>query len=126
MMEALRSTIAGYIFADGNIPMGIFNPNPLFTVVSAPDCEGFLQLVMDRLGDQLQDPKRVELPAVHRRLGNITWKQNGRLWSIEENGKRKYGGFTRYAGGVTVGPDEQPVFGSYESLEKCDVLEIID
>ena len=126
VVEALRSTIAGYIFADGNIPMGIFNPNPLFTVASVPDCEGYLRLVMDILGDSLRDPQRVELPAVHRRQGNLTWKQNGRLWAIEENGVRKYGGYTRYAGGITIGPDEPAVWGSYDSLEQCDVLEIID
>ena len=66
--------------------MGIFNPNPLFTVASVPDCEGYLRLVMDILGDSLRDPQRVELPAVHRRQGNLTWKQNGRLWAIR--GKR--------------------------------------
>ena len=126
VVEALRSTITGYIFVDGNIPMGIFNPNPLFTVVSVPDCEGFFQLVMDILGDQLKDPEPVELPIVHRTLRNITWKQNGRLWTIEEDGVRKYGGFTRYSGGITIGPDEKPVFGSYNALETCDYLEIID
>lgn len=126
IVERLRDTIAAYILEDGGIPQGIFNENPLYSVASYPDPEGFYDMVLCVLGDNWEDPRPVRVPAIHRKAGDLTWKQNGRLWALEKDGVRQYGGFTRYAGGLTVGPEERPVLGSYDSLESCDVLEIFD
>ncbi len=124
-LERLKDTLAAYVFADGAIPLGIFNPNPLFSVAGNPESGGWLMFVLDFLGDKMQDPKRVTVPAVHRTCQNITWKQNGPLWSIEEDGTRRYGGYSRYPAGVVIGPEEQPITGDFADLESPDVMEII-
>ena len=126
IVESLQDTIAAYVFEDGHIPQALFNPVPMFSVVSCPDGEGFYDLLLDVLGDNLQDPRPVQLPAIHRQAGEFTFKQNGRLWALEKDGVRQYGGYTRFAGGLTIGPDEKPIWGDYADLEQCDVLEIID
>ena len=129
IVEELHSTIAAYVFTDGNIPMAVFTENPLFSIVSNPSCATssyWPLLVLDMLGDRVKSPHRVEIPAIHRSLRNMTWKQNGRLWTVEEDGVRKYGGFTRYPAGITIGPDEAPVWGNYDMVEACDVEEILD
>lgn len=128
-VERLYDTVAAYVFTDGNIPMGVFNTNPLFSIVSSSCCttsSHWALYIVERLGEQLKSPQRVQLPAIHRTLRNMTWKQNGRLWAVEEDGVRKYGGFSRYPAGITVGPEEKPVWGSFDTLENCDVLEIVD
>ena len=125
-VEALRDTVAAYIFADGSIPQGLFHSDPLYAVATYPDPEGYYELVLQVLGDDWQDPRPVTPPALCRRAGNVTWKQNGPLWGIEKDGKRVYGGFSRFAGGVTLGPEEKPVWGDYEALEEYDLLEILE
>ncbi len=123
-LESLKDTLAAYVFADGTIPMGIFNPNPLFTVAETPDSGSWISFVMDFLGEDWQDPRPIKIPAIHRHHKNFTWKQNGRYWAIEEDGARKYGGFTRYVAGITVG-DELPIVGNFDLLSHADVTEII-
>ena len=126
VVEQLRSTIAAYTFSDGNIPMALCSKNPLFPAVSNPDCEGLLLLVLEVLGDNLKDPQRVEMPCIHRSHQNVTWKQKGRLWTIEADGVRQYGGFTRYPAGITIGPEETPVCGDFATLENADIQEIVE
>ena len=104
----------------------MFNPNPLFSVVTNPDNGWYIEFVMDVLGDDLVDPQPVEMPCIHRISGDITWKQQGALWAIEEKGERKYGGFARFPGGVVSGTDAKHVWGSYDALENPDVIETID
>ncbi|MBR3844919.1 MAG: hypothetical protein IKM39_05375 [Clostridia bacterium] len=127
IVEQLKDTVAAYVFVDGTIPMGIFNSNPVFSIASNSEGGGWAQFVMDELGeDNWHEPQRVELPCVHRRLGDFTWKQQERLWAIEEKGVRKFGGFTRYAAGVVKGPDAQLVEGSFDTLEAPDFIETLD
>ncbi len=126
MLERLKQTLAAYIFADGSIPLGIFNPNPLFTVAGNSDSGPWILYVMDLLGDDLKDPQPVAPLAIQRQHKNFTWKQKGALWAIEEDGVRKYGGFSRFAAGIAVGPEQQPVFGSFDQLEQIDILEIVE
>lgn len=125
-LESLKDTLAAYIFSDGTIPPGIFSPSPLFTLASSPATGAWLLFILDFLGDAVQDPRPVRVPSIHRQLDRMTWKTGNRLWSIEEDGVRRYGGYTRFPGGLTIGPDEKPIWGDYASLENCDVLEILD
>ena len=126
ILERLEETVAGYVFVDGMLPQGLLGKNPLFAIVSYPDIGWYPELIMDILGDRLRDPAPVKLPRLHRTHKNLTWKQDGRLWAIEEDGVRKYGGYARYDAGVVKGPDAPPVMGKFESLEEPDYLEIID
>lgn len=126
ILGELKKTVAAYVLADGCLPMGLFNPNPLFSVVSGPDIGWWPELIMDELGDDFRDPQPIQLPSIHRTYQNITWKQKGPLWSIEENGTRKYGGYTKYAAGVIKGPEAAPVRGSFATLDLADYHEIID
>ncbi len=126
ILERLHDTIAAYVYEDGSIPLGMFNPNPLFSVVTNPDNGWYIEFVMDVLGDDLADPQPVEMPCIHRISGDITWKQKGALWAIEEKGERKYGGFSRFPGGVVSGTEAKPVWGSFDALENPDVIETID
>ena len=126
ILERLRETLAAYVFVDGTLPMGLLHKNPLFEIVSTPGIGWYEEMVMDYLGDALQDPMLTTLPAFHRHSGNMAWKQNGRLWSIEENGERKYGGYTRYVAGIVKGADAQPVLGRFDALENPEYIEIID
>ena len=66
------------------------------------------------------------MPAIHRRLGNMTWKQKDRVWAIEKDGQLVYGGYTRFPGNIAHSDKDKPVWGSFENLEDCDYLEIID
>jgi hypothetical protein len=58
-------------------------------------------------------------------MGNVTWKSFGKLWSIEKDGERVYGGYKPLPYGVTHGPEEKPADGDYDSLEACEILEIL-
>lgn len=124
VVEELKDTLAAYVRADGTIPMGIFNPNPMFSLVSNPEGGGWAQFVMDELGEQgWREPQKAKLPCIHRTLGDFTWKQQGRYWAIEEKGERVFGGYTRYAAGVVKGPDALPVLGDFTCLEDAQILE---
>ena len=106
--------------------MGLFGKNPLFEVVSNPDIGWYPEMIMNILGDELKDPQPIELPLIHRTNQNLTWKQRGRLWAIEEDGVRKYGGYTRYAAGIVKGEEAKPLLGDFDSLETPDFIEIIN
>lgn len=125
VLESLKDTVAAYVFADGNIPLSVSTDNPLFYLASSSNDGRWLNMVMDLLGDW-EDPKHVEIPAIHRTRANFTWKRRGRLWAIEADGVRRYGGFSRYAAGVTIGPEQQPVYGNFDSLDEAEILEIVD
>ena len=125
-LNDLKNTLAAYVFADGSIPLGIFNPNPLFTVTSGgPEAGGWISFIMDYLGDDWTDPTPVAVPAIHRTHKNFTWKQNGAYWSIETDGVRQYAGYSRVTNGIVKGEGE-PVTGSFATLDSADVIEIID
>ncbi|MBR4867637.1 MAG: hypothetical protein IKU10_00645, partial [Clostridia bacterium] len=125
-LNDLKNTLAAYVFADGSIPLGIFNPNPLFTVTSGgPEAGGWVSFVMDYLGDDWTDPTPVTVPAIHRTHKNFAWKQNGPYWSIETDGVRQYAGYSRVTNGIVKGEGE-PVVGSFDVLDSADVVEIID
>ena len=125
ILEELKSTAAAYLFFDAGFPKA-FNPgNPIFTVVSTPDSEGLLQLMLHVLGDRLEKPVLRETPVLHRQYKNFLYKTNGRLWLVEKDGERTYGGYTRYNAGITIGADEKPVLGDYSDLDQCDILEIV-
>ncbi len=124
IVESLKDTLAAYVREDGTIPMGIFNPNPMFSLVSNPEGGGWAQFIMDELGEEnWSEPKKAELPCIHRTLGDFTWKQQGRYWVIEEKGVRVFGGYTRYNAGVVKGPDALPVLGNFTCLEEAQILE---
>lgn len=125
ILAQLEDTVAAYLFADGSLPLGIFNPNPLFSVAGNPDSGSWITFVLNRLGDRVADPAPVKLPAIHRIHKNLAWKQNGRYWSIEEEGVRKYAGFSRYPAGIVAGEGE-PVAGSFDLLNQTEITEIID
>ena len=96
------------------------------TIAMIPDSGAFIEYIMDILGDELSDPKPVELPSIHRTFKNMTFKQKGSFWSIEKDGKREYGGYSRFPGGVVKGEIGEPVIGSFDILENPDFLEIIE
>ncbi len=124
VVDSIKDTLAAYIREDGTIPMGIFNPNPMFSLVSNPEGGGWAQFIMDELGEEnWAEPQKTELPCIHRTLGDFTWKQQGRYWAMEEKGVRVFGGYTRYAAGVVKGPDGLPVLGDFSSLEEAEFLE---
>lgn len=127
VLDGLKESLCAYIFADGFLPAALWPKDPILSVTSAPDTDkGLLWLYAIRyLGDSLQDPAPVSPRCVHRRLGNYTWKQRGKLWAIERDGERVFGGYTPLAFGITYGPDEEPALGSFAELEECDVLEIL-
>lgn len=125
-LERLKDTLAAYVFADGTIPLGIFNPNPLFSVVGNPDTGSWISFVMHMLGDSMQDPRPVDLPAIHRTHKNITWKQNERFWSIEEDDVRKYAGYSRYPAGIVIGAEGDPITGSFDVLNEANVIEVVE
>ncbi len=126
IVEQLKDTIAAYVREDGTIPMGIFNPNPMFSLVSNPEGGGWAQFVMNELGEEnWREPQKVALPCIHRTLGDFTWKQQGRYWAMEEKGVRKFGGYTRYDAGVVKGPDALPVLGDFDCLENPDIVETL-
>ena len=126
ILARLEETVAGYVFVDGMLPQGLLGQNPLFAIVSYPCIGWYPELIMDILGDNLRDITPVTLPAIHRTHKNLTWKQKGRLWAIEEDGVRKYGGYTRYAAGIVQGAQGAPVLGSFDALEQPEYIEIID
>ena len=126
ILDCLLETVAAYVLVDGSLPMGLLHKNPLFEIVSTPGIGWYEEVIMDHIGDALKDPEPVALPALHRHSGNMTWKQKGRLWSIEENGERKYGGYTRYVAGIVKGENAQPVLGRFDALESPDYIEFID
>lgn len=124
--EALLDTVAAYVLADGNFPRGVFNPNPLFHIAGGAISLGWLNKIMDILGSDLKEPEIVDIPCTHRKNQNFVWKQNGRVWAIEIDGVRSYGGYTRYPAGITVGPEEPLIMGDFESLENPEIIEIIE
>ena len=124
IVERLKNTLAAYVREDGTIPMGIFNPNPMFSLVSNPEGGGWAQFIMDELGeDNWSEPQKTELPCIHRTLGDYAWKQKGRYWAMEEKGVRVFGGYTRYAAGVVKGPDALPVLGDFDCLNEAEITE---
>ena len=125
ILDALIETFCGYVFADGTLPTSLWSENPILSITYAGR-ESYLSALIEYLGDSLQDSKPVEEVCIHRQLGSYFWKQRGKLWEIDKDDTRIYGGYTSYPAGITIGPDEKPVCGSYDSLKDCDVLEIID
>ena len=124
IVENLKDTLAAYVREDGTIPLGIFNPNPMFSLVSNPEGGAWAQFIMDELGEEnWSEPQKTQLPCIHRTLGDYAWKQKGRYWAMEEKGVRVFGGYTRYAAGVVKGPDEMPVLGDFNGLEQAEILE---
>lgn len=124
--EELRRTLAAYVFADGSIPTG-FNPkNHLFPIVTKPNLSDWIPFLLSELGPNVREPKSVKLPPLHRTYLDMVWKQNGPLWAVEKDGVRLYGGYTRYVAGITHGPEEKPVCGSFDSLEEVSILEQVE
>lgn len=124
VVESLKDTLAAYVREDGTIPIGVFNPNPMFSLVSNPEGGDWAQFIMDELGEEnWSEPQKTHLPCIHRTLGDYAWKQKGRYWAMEEKGVRVFGGYTRYAAGVVKGPDEMPVLGDFNGLEQAEILE---
>ncbi|MBQ7728558.1 MAG: hypothetical protein IJT60_08295 [Clostridia bacterium] len=123
ILESLKETVAGYIFADGNIPCSVFNPNGLFQVVVTLPNGGWLEMVQNILGDRIKNCHPVAAPCIHRTCGEFTYKQNGPMWALEKGGDRLYGGYSRFAGNMVHGPDEKPIWSDFSALEPCQVKE---
>ncbi len=123
--EQLQETLCAYIYADGLRPLALWPADPILSIVSSPDREGLWTFLIRYLDEAVQNPQPVSLPCIHRVKGNCTWKQKGKLWAIEKEGERVYGGYTPLAYGVTHGPEEAPAVGDFAELEACDVLEIL-
>ena len=128
ILDSLRSTYAAYVYSDGSIPGALWGQNPTLTITTCPPriVDRHLAFVVETLGDRIQEPRPVREICLLRRYGEYTWRQRGKLWSIEKNGERVYGGYTAYAFGVTHGPEETPLFGSYDSLKEADVEEVVE
>ncbi len=123
--DALEETFCGYIFCDGSFPRALHAQNPIFALTFQPDFDGLILHVMDYLGDRIRPLATPEDLCIHRKTLDYVWKQKGKLWSIEKGGVRQYGGYSAYTGGITIGPDEPAYHGSYDSLDACDVEEIV-
>ncbi len=123
--EGLVETFCAYVYSDGSYPISFKSKNPYFSIVSRVDWD-LLTEAIRRMGDNLQPLKTPADLCIHRRTGDYTWKQKGEWWVIEEKGVRQYGGYTRYMAGVTIGPDEEAITGSYAILDECDLEEIVE
>jgi hypothetical protein len=125
--EALRQkylefekTLAAYVYADGSLPSAL-GRDPIFAVVGkTPVFWGYL---IKRLGVGLQDPAPVTLPVLHRSVGSLTLKGNGRLWAIEKDGVRVFAGLKANPSGIAIGPDEPLVGGDLGELASPVVQE---
>lgn len=124
ILDSLTETFCAYFYCDGTIPAALWGKNPIFEIFVRPGRDGLIMLIMDLLGDNVQDPKPAEPLCIHRKYGEYTFKQKDKYWAIEENGKRLYGGYTPCAFGITHG-DEAPVFGNFDLLDTPDIVEII-
>ena len=124
ILDSLTETFCAYFYCDGTIPSALWSKNPIFEICVRPGRDGLILLVMDLLGDNVEDPKPVKPLCIHRKYGDYTFKQKDKYWTLEENGKRLYGGYTPCAFGITHG-DEAPVFGSFDQLDTPDIVEII-
>ncbi|MCL1793581.1 MAG: hypothetical protein FWG34_06905 [Oscillospiraceae bacterium] len=126
-LKNLRKTAAAYMFCDGTFPPAVFTPEPILSVAYASAYfEVFWPMLIRELGERVRDPEIGPMPCIHRIAGNVTWKSRGKLWAIERDGVRAFGGYKPLAYGVTHGPDEKPADGDYGSLEDCEILEILD
>lgn len=125
ILDALTETFCGYIFADGTFPTTLWPENPILSLAFTVH-DSYLLPLIEYLGDSIRDSKPVDEICIHRKLGNFSWKQRGKLWEIDKDDVRVYGGYTPYVAGITHGPEEPAFCGSYDDLNDCDVLEIID
>lgn len=126
ILDAVTEAFCGYIFSDGTIPPALWPKNPVLSIVSILRHDAYISCIIEYLGDSLQDSKPVDEICIHRKLGNFTWKQRGKLWEIDQDDVRVYGGYTPYPAGITQGPDAPALCGNYDDLQDCDILEIID
>lgn len=100
--DQLRQTIAAYTFADGTLPFAL-GGDPLFSLASRS--EPIWLYLIRHLGDQLQSPRTVPVPAIQRTWGDTAFDSNSTMWRIRKNGQQLFAGLKQNPGGVTEGPN---------------------
>ncbi len=126
-VSELEGTLASYVFADGTIPGALGAKEPLFSIVTSPVSSlGLWLFLVERLGDKLRSPAYAPTGCIHRTNGNLVWKSNEHLWSIEKDGQRRFAGLKLNPGAVAIGPDETIAGADFKELEHCDVRESIE
>lgn len=123
----LENTLASYVFADGTIPAAIGSKEAIMSVATSPGTgnAAFLNFLIDKLGDQIQEPEIRPTPCIHRTFGNVVWKTNNEVWAIEKEGKRVFSGYKPIMNGIVIGEDERLPYGNIEGLEMCEIKEIL-
>jgi hypothetical protein len=101
--DDLQRTIASYLFVDGTLPMAL-GGEPLFAIASRND--SMWLFLMDYLSDSLQSPAEVTVPPVSRSCDALTFKSNGKMWAIFQDGRRLFAGLKQNPGGIAIGPQE--------------------
>jgi len=116
-----EKTLAAYVYADGSIPSAL-GGDSIFTVVGkTPVLWCYL---INRLGDQLQDPALVTLPVLQRSEGPLSWKADSRMWTIEKEGARVFAGMKTNPSGISIGPEEPFIGGNLKELDTPAIQEI--
>jgi hypothetical protein len=124
ILKSLKTTMASYALSDGCIPASLWPKDPILGAATAVQ-GAFWWWLIQRLGNEVKDPAPVPSICLHRKLGSLVWKTRGKLWVIEKEGRRLFGGYRPVSHGVTHGPDEQPADGCFDELNEYDILEIL-
>lgn len=122
LCASLEKTLAAYVYADGTIPIAL-GGDPMFAVAGYI-CH-FWMFLLHRLPEADVSMDIVPMPSLSRSCGEVTWRENGDLWTIERNGTRLFAGLKRNPHGVVSGPDGIVRGANPSELAKVDIEEIV-
>ncbi|WP_269523083.1 hypothetical protein [Coraliomargarita parva] len=124
IVNRLERTLAAYVYADGTQALNLRGGDAVFQIAGTFVAPLWLYLIR-RLGSEIQSPQPVRVPTVHRKCGNLVWKSNERLWSLEMDGKRCFAGLKANESALAIGPEEGIYGADFATLEEPDFVEHI-